>query len=76
MSKRLKGLLVAAVCAACCIPLLVGIFGATTGIAGATSLWFRRYDLAILAGIGLMARAVLVMRDHRVTSNGPTRGEY
>jgi hypothetical protein len=55
---------------------LVGIFGATTGIAGATSLWFRRYDLAILAGIGLMARAVLVMRDHRVTSNGPTRGEY
>ena len=75
MSKRLKGLLVAAPCLARCIPLVLGIFVATTGVAGAVSLWFRRYDLAILAGIGLVATGVPVIRDRRLTFDGPTNGE-
>jgi hypothetical protein len=45
MTNRLKATLIAAACLVCCIPLVVGVLGATTGIAGAIGLWFRRYDI-------------------------------
>lgn len=64
MTSRLKAVLVAAACLVCCIPLVLGIIGASTGIAGAVGIWFRRYDLALLAFLGLIAVIVAVTRDH------------
>lgn len=65
MTDRLKGALVAAACLACCIPLVLGIIGATTGVAGAVGIWFRRYDLAVVETLGLIAVAALVVSDRR-----------
>jgi hypothetical protein len=65
MTSRLKAVLVAAACLVCCIPLVLGIIGASTGIAGAVGIWFRRYDLALLAFLGLIAVIVAVTRDRR-----------
>lgn len=59
MSNRFKAVVVAAACLVCCIPLVLGIVGATSGFAGAAGLWFRRYDLAVIAGVGLTAVLVL-----------------
>jgi hypothetical protein len=65
MTDRLKGALVAAGCLVCCIPLVLGIIGATTGIAGAVGIWFRRYDLAVVGTLGLIAVVALVVSDRR-----------
>jgi hypothetical protein len=65
MTNRLKAVLVAAACLVCCIPLILGIIGASTGIAGAVGIWFRRYDLALLALLGLIAVIAAVVRDRR-----------
>jgi hypothetical protein len=65
MTNRLKGVLVAAACLVCCIPLVLGIVGATTGIAGAVGIWFRRYDLTLLGLLGLIAVLGWVIRERR-----------
>ena len=65
MTNRLKAVFVAAACLVCCIPLILGIIGASTGIAGAVGIWFRRYDLALLAFLGLIAVIAAVIRDRR-----------
>lgn len=65
MTDRLKGVLVVAACLVCCIPLVLGIIGATTGIAGAVGIWFRRYDLAVVGTLGLIAVVALVVSDRR-----------
>jgi hypothetical protein len=65
MTGRLKAVLVAAACLVCCIPLVLGIIGATTGIAGAVGIWVRRYDLALLALLGLIAVIAIVVHNRR-----------
>ena len=40
-------------CLACCLPLLLGILGVTTGAAGATAIWLGRNQALIIAAIGL-----------------------
>lgn len=65
MTDRLKGVLVAAACLVCCIPLVLGIIGATTGVAGAVGIWFRRYDLTVVGTLGLIAVVALVISDRR-----------
>lgn len=65
MTNRLKAVLVAAACLVCCIPLVLGIIGASTGVAGAVGIWFRRYDLALLAFLGLIAGIAVMVRDRR-----------
>lgn len=65
MTDRLKGVLVAAACLVCCIPLVLGIIGATTGVAGAVGIWFGRYDLAFVGTLGLIAVVALVISDRR-----------
>jgi len=72
MTNRFKATLIAA-CLVCCIPLVVGVLGATTGIAGAIGLWFRRYDIAILALIGLVA--VIAITAHERRSKLQKRGD-
>jgi hypothetical protein len=65
MTDRLKAILITAACLVCCIPLIVGVLGATTGISAAVGLWFRRYDIAILALIGLVAVIATTARERR-----------
>jgi hypothetical protein len=65
MTSRVKAILVAAACLVCCISLFLGIIGATTGIAGAFGIWFRRYDLTLLALLGLIAVIAVAVRDRR-----------
>jgi hypothetical protein len=65
MTDRVKGVLVAAACLVCCIPLVLGIIGATTGVAGAVGIWFRRYELAVVGTLGLIAVVALVVSDRR-----------
>lgn len=68
MTNRLKAVLIAGACVVCCIPLVLGVLGATTGIAGAIGLWFRRYDLGLLAVLGLIAVFAVVPRHRRSTT--------
>jgi hypothetical protein len=65
MTNRLKAVLFAAACLVCCIPLVLGIIGASTGVAGAVGIWFRRYDLTLLALLGLIAVVGWAIRDRR-----------
>jgi hypothetical protein len=55
MSNRLKAVLVGAACLICCIPLVLTVVGASAGISGAVAVWFRRYDLALIAGVALVS---------------------
>jgi hypothetical protein len=69
MTRRLRAVLVTAACLVCCIPLVLGIIGASTGVAGAVGIWFRRYDLAVLALLGLIAIIAVVVRDRRAKTS-------
>ncbi len=74
MTNRLKALLTGTACLACCVPLILGIIGATTGVAGATALSFARYDLAILAVIGLTTAVMLAAAHLRSPKPDPYYG--
>ncbi|MGH8915495.1 MAG: hypothetical protein ACRDZM_13385 [Acidimicrobiia bacterium] len=75
MTNRLKALLVGTASLVCCISLVIGIIGATTGVAGAIALWLRRHEVAFLAGIGLAAIAALMISDQRPGSNKGRGGD-
>ena len=51
--KRGEMIAFAAACLACCLPLLLGIVGVTTGAAGAVGFWVGRNQALIVAAIGL-----------------------
>ena len=40
-------------CLACCLPLLLGIIGVTTGATGAAAIWLGRNQALVIAAIGL-----------------------
>jgi hypothetical protein len=52
MNGKLKASPVGIACLICCLPLIITIVGATTGVAAAFSVWLGRYDLAILGTMG------------------------
>ena len=68
MSGKLKATLVGLGCLICCLPLIFTIVGATTGLAGAASVWLGRYDLAIIGALGLVAVTARAMRRNRTPS--------
>ncbi|HEY6628055.1 MAG TPA: hypothetical protein VI193_03630 [Acidimicrobiia bacterium] len=51
--KRGEIIAFAAACLACCLPLLLGIIGVTTGATGAVGFWVGRNQALIVASIGL-----------------------
>jgi len=42
--------------------------GATSGLAGAASIWLGRYDLAIIGALGLVAVVAMTVRGNRAPS--------
>lgn len=71
MSGKLKAALTGFACLICCLPLIFTIAGATTGIAGAVSVWLGRYDLAIIGALGFFAVIAMAVRRDR-TGSAPT----
>jgi hypothetical protein len=68
MNGRLKATLVAIACLICCLPLIFAIVGATSGIAGAASVWLGRYDPAVIGALGLLAVIAMAVRRNRTPS--------
>ena len=74
MSGKLKATLVGLGCLICCLPLILTIVGATTGVAGAASVWLGQYDLAIIGALGLVAVVAMAVRSNRAPS--PPKAEH
>ncbi|HJQ90716.1 MAG TPA: hypothetical protein VJ950_03350 [Acidimicrobiia bacterium] len=74
MSGRLKATLIGLGCLICCLPLIFTIVGATSGLAGAASVWLGRYDLAIIGALGLVAVIAMAVRRNRAPS--PPKAEH
>lgn len=69
MSQRLRTAFIGLACLACCLPLVLGVAGATTGIAGAVGAWLGRYEIAVISPIGLAVVATLVVSELRAPAN-------
>jgi len=68
MNRKLKATLVGLGCLICCLPLIFTIVGATSGLAGAASVWSGRYDLAIIGALGLVVAIAIAVRGNRAPS--------
>ena len=66
MSRKLEAILIAAACLVCCLPLLLTLAGATTGIAGAVGVWLGRHNLTIIgAALGPALVMAMALRRHQ-----------
>lgn len=76
MSKQLRAALIGLACLACCLPLVLGVAGATTGVAGAIGAWLGSYEIAVISLIGLAVVATIAVRESRARdSNDVSREE-
>lgn len=77
MTERAKILLVGLACLVCCIPLVLGVAGVTSGVAGAVGVWLGHYEVAVVALLALVAVTWMVVRRAQSTDeieSGPTEG--
>lgn len=65
MSTRLRTTFIGLACLACCLPLVLGVAGTTTGIAGAVGAWLGNYEIAVISLIGLAVVATLAASELR-----------
>lgn len=65
MSDRSRAALIGLLCLACCLPIVLGVAGATTGLAGALGAWLGRYEIVVISIIGVAVVATLAVRELR-----------
>lgn len=68
MNGKLKATLVGIACLICCLPIIFTIVGATSGLAGAASVWLGRYDQTIIGALGLVVAIAMAVRGNRAPS--------
>lgn len=73
MKGRMKAIGIGLACLACCLPLILAVTGATTGVTGAVGYWLGRNEALLVAGLGLAYLAVVVIRHTRARLQGRDR---
>lgn len=74
MNSKLKAFGVGLACLVCCLPLIFAITGITAGATGAVGYWLGRNEAILVAGIGLIYLATVVVRHLRTP--GPTERRF
>ena len=67
--KRGEMIAFAVACLACCLPLLLGIVGVTTGAAGAVGFWVGKNQALIVVGVGLAYLVYTAVRHIRAKAS-------